>query len=143
MKTNAAFLGSMILMLSLGATAAHASTAFDGTRLVQHTDASHTKSTKGTLTLDASTQQLSFTDKGQQQLAITYSGINSMRLENTISRLHRPFTHRVGRDEFLTIEYHAGNDSQYAVFKLDGKSYRELLAALETQTGKQVEYKTN
>ncbi len=142
MITKIASLAGSVLMMALSVASAHAAD-FGNTRYVKQTDAAHTQSTKGTLVLDAASHQMSFTEGSQQGVVIPYAGIDAMRLENTISRLHRPFTQRVGRDEFLTVEYHAADQPQYAVFKLNGRSYREVLAALETQTGKQVQYKTN
>ncbi len=143
MKRNTALFSGLVLALSLSAASAHAAVDFGGARYVRQADAAHTEKTKGTLSLDAGTKQLTFSDKDQQPVVIPYAAINTLRLDNSIARLHRPFTQRVGREEFLTVEYSSGNAPQYAVFQLNGKSYRELLAALETQTGKQVAVKSN
>ncbi len=144
MKTRSSSIVSLTLLVALSAISAQAATSFGGTRYVKQTDATHTQSTKGTLSLDEGAQQLSFTDKGQQTVSIPYVGIRSMRFENSIDRLRQPFTHRVGRDQFLTVKYQAAeNKPEYAIFRLNGRSYREVLAALETRTNKHVEYKAN
>ncbi len=135
---------SFSLMLGLSLASLQAATNFDNTRVVTQSDATHAQSVKGILSLDNRAKQVSFTIKDQQTMLIPYGGIESMRFENTIDRLRRPFTNRVGRSQFLTIEYKtAENTAQYAVFKLNNKSFREVLAALETQTNKRVQYREN
>ena len=132
------------LILGLSLASGQAETNFGNTRVITQTDTTHTESEKGILTLDDKAKQVSFTDKDQQSMSIPYSGIESMRFENTIDRIRRPFTNRVSRSQFLTIEYKsAENTPQYAVFKLNNQSYREVLAALETQTSKRVQYREN
>ncbi len=143
MNVKKVLLGLSVLMMPVSAMTAHAAEDYAGTRYIKHVDATHTESVTGTLVLDKSMQQLSFAEQHQPAVVIPYAGIDVMRLDNTISRLRRPFTQRIARDEFLTVEYHAGNEPQYAVFKLSGKSYREVRAALEAQTGKRIEYNSN
>jgi hypothetical protein len=140
MKMNASML-ALILFGSLAAVSptAHASTSFAGTRIVTQPDAHHTKSTKGVLTLDDAAQGLSFADKAQS-VVIPYGQITSMRLEQTVDRIRTPFTGRVEHQQFLTLTYgdSAGHPA-YAVFQLNGRSYREVVAALEAQTSKRVD----
>ena len=143
MKKNMGLIGIYALALSFTASA-HAATEFGGTRYVTQTDARHTRADKGILRLDLNAQQLTFEDKDRQTVMIPYSGIDSLRSENTIDRLRRPFTNRVGRDHVLTVQYHTTPDqSQYAVFRLNGRSYQEVLAALESQTKKPIDYRSN
>jgi hypothetical protein len=126
------------------APAAHASTSFADARLITQPDPRHTKSTKGTLTLDDSGGHgLTFNEQGQS-VAIAYDRISSMRLERSVTRNHVPFSGRVQHSQFLTLQYqdNAGQ-SEYAVFELKGKYYREVIAALEAKTSKQVEWKNN
>ena len=144
MKSHYGLLSTLALSLSFGSVSAHAATDFDGTRYMRQTDAKHTQTDKGVLGLDATAQQLSFSGKDQQTVLIPYGGTESIRFENTVDRLRRPFNNRVGRDQFLTIQYHAAADQpQYAVFKLNGRNYHEVLAALESQTKKQIDYRSN
>jgi hypothetical protein len=144
MKTNASTL-ALILSVSLAGftPTAHASTSFAGTRMITQPSANHTKSTKGVLTLDQAAQNVSFADK-MQSVNIPYGQITSMRLEQTVDRIRTPFTGRVEHQEFLTLTYGDSTGHQdYAVFQLNSRSYREVVAALEAQTSKRVDWTAN
>ena len=145
MKTTQSLaLAVFAALIAITAAPAHAATDFDGARLLSQQDAKHTKSVKGTLTLDETAQQISFSGKGQQVVNVPYTGISSMFLENTVDRLHMPFSDRVQREEYLTVQYQtADGKAAYAIFHLNGRSYREVVAALEAQTKKPVEWKAD
>jgi hypothetical protein len=135
---------TLLLVTALLTSAAPAPTDFGGARYITQPDAKHTKSTKGTLNLDENTNQLSFREKDQPLFVVSYSDITSMRVEQSLNRLRVPFSHKVQHQEFLTIEYRTAEDKRrFAIFQLNDKSYREVVAALEAQSRKPIAWKAD
>lgn len=129
--------------IALALPAAHADVSFANTRLLTQKDARHTQSRKGTLNLMSATKSLSFEADGNNTVVVPFNQIQSMQLDETVSRIHTPFTGRVQHEEFLTLVYaDASGKPEYAVFRLDGRSYRGTIAALEAETGKTVAQKS-
>jgi hypothetical protein len=125
--------------LALALPAAHADVSFANTRLMTQKDARHIQSRKGTLSLVSATKSLSFEAEGNATVVVPFDQIQSMRLDETVSRIHAPFTGRVDHEEFLTLIYtDAAGKPEYSVFRLNGRTYRETVAALEAETGKPV-----
>ncbi|HLI77882.1 MAG TPA: hypothetical protein VKV02_13130 [Acidobacteriaceae bacterium] len=136
-------IAALMSALTFGSVPAHAADAFNGVRLLSQQDPSHTKAIKGALTLDEASQKLTFHGDDQPAVVVPFASITSMRVDTAITRLRVPFTGRVEEQEFLTLQYDAPNGAHsYAVFRLNGRSYRETVAALESDTGKKVEQTT-
>ncbi len=128
----------------LSLPSAHAQVTFANTRFVSQKDARHTESEKGTLTLKSDERNLTFEAKDHSSLVIPYDQITSLALDQSVTRIRTPFTGRVQHDRFLTVIYQgAGSKPGYAVLHLNGRSYRQVVAALEAETSKPVTEITN
>lgn len=140
---------AVLSFLSLGSSAFAAGSTdtaqpeFGKVKMISQPDAKHTESTKGVLTFDDANRQAVFNGKDGARLFMPYSEIRSIRLEHNVTRLQVPFVGKVQHSQYLTVQYRGANTAPaYAVFDLNGRSYREIVAALESKSGKQAEWKS-
>lgn len=71
MKTTQLFSCAILAVATtLGSIPAHAADGFTGIRLLSQRDTNHTKSVKGALTLDQTSQQLAFNGGHQQSVVV-------------------------------------------------------------------------
>jgi hypothetical protein len=123
---------------------------FGKARLLPRPERGQTKSrqVEGSLRFDATAKALLFTAKdGKDILSTSYASIRALNYERAatprywsgIFLIHMLLFTRE-KKHFLTIQYGAESSGQYALLRLDKNNFRHVLAMLESETGKKVNW---
>jgi len=99
----------------------------------------------GALKIDSDAQMIQFRCK-KTVLEVPSSAVTNLIYERAAKPRYAvgvlvawPFLFTKSKQHYLTIQYTDQEAAKYALFKLDKGNYREILAAVEAATGKQVQ----
>jgi hypothetical protein len=133
-----------MLGLALATMVCAAPVNFRNVRLAERSDSGKARVTKGLLAVTG--EQLRFEGKSRT-VAVNVRDITGISYDqnNRFPFLPAPpFPFFIGLNgnrqlNYVTVQYREGEAIKYVVFQLDRGSYQEVIAALETSSGRKVE----